>query len=142
MRNPSQIQQQNRQTPQGSNQEDRQNFAQNQQQDRQDQQNSNMQDRQNYGQQQQQNRQNYASDYDDYHGGYYGGGYAATPYAAGVVTGAAIGSVLNATQFSGMSSSCGAMGINGVMYYQCGNTWYQQADQGGQSTYIVVNPPE
>ena len=90
-------------------------------------------------------RQNYASDYDNYHrGGYYGGYYPSTggAYAAGVVTGAIIGSTMTAAAFSAQAKSCSTLVVSGMTYYQCGSTWYQPATQGSQVTYIVVNPPK
>jgi hypothetical protein len=31
--------------------------------------------------------------------------------------------------------------VNGVSYYQCGSTWYQQAYSGSGVTYVVVKAP-
>jgi hypothetical protein len=131
-----------RQSAQASNREDWQSYGQQQQQSR-----------QNYGQQAQQSRQNYASNYDNYHsgccyggyyGGYHGGYYPSTggAYAAGVVTGAIIGSTMTAAAFRAQASSCTQVIVGGMAYYQCGSTWYQPATQGSQVTYIVVNPPK
>ena len=32
--------------------------------------------------------------------------------------------------------------VGGVPYYRCGGTWYSPAYQGGNVTYVVVNPPQ
>jgi hypothetical protein len=32
--------------------------------------------------------------------------------------------------------------VSGVTYYQVGSTWYQPVYQGGQVTYVVVQPPQ
>ncbi len=61
---------------------------------------------------------------------------------AGATAAAVIGSVLTTDQFNTVGASCGSLGVDGVLYYQCGDTWYQQANQNGQTTYVVVNPPE
>jgi uncharacterized membrane protein YdbT with pleckstrin-like domain len=134
----AQESQASRQSAQSANREDWQSYGQQQQQSR-----------QSYGQQQQQSRQNYASNYDDYHGGCcYGGAYGryypstGGAYAAGVVTGAVIGSTMTAAAFSAQASSCTTVIAHGVTYYQCGSTWYQPTTQGSQVTYIVVNPPK
>jgi len=104
------------------------------------------QSRQSYGQDAQQSRQNYADNYDDYHyhgGGYYGGGYGyGGAYAAGAVTGAVIGSTMTAAAFSAMSTPTTQVVVGGVTYYQAGSTWYQPMYQGGQVTYVVVQPPQ
>jgi hypothetical protein len=114
---------------------------------------ANREDWQSYGQQQQQSRQNYASNYDNYHagccyggyyGGYHGGYYPSTggAYAAGLVTGAVIGSTMTAAAFSAQAASCTQVIVGGMAYYQCGAAWYQPTTQGSQVTYIVVNPPK
>ena len=52
--------------------------------------------------------------------------------AAVAVTAAAIGSMVNS-----VPANCVPINHGGMVYQQCGNTWYQP--QGTQ--YIVVNPP-
>ena len=32
--------------------------------------------------------------------------------------------------------------VSGATYYQSGSTWYQPVYQGGQVTYVIVNPPQ
>ena len=87
-------------------------------------------------------------DVDHHHrGGYYGGGCcyhddhnpiatAAAVTAAAVVTSAVVGSIVNSPP-----SGCVTTIVNGFAYQQCGNTWYQPQISGGNTTYIVVNPP-
>jgi hypothetical protein len=119
------------QANQASKQESRQGYGQQQQESR-----------QSYGQQQQQSRQNYADNYDDYH---HGGGYypsTAGAYAAGVVTGAVVGSAITAASYNAMSAPKTTVVVGGVTYYQVGSTWYQPVYQGSSVTYIVVNPPK
>jgi hypothetical protein len=77
-------------------------------------------------------------------GGYYGGGCcyhpvaaAATVTAAAAVTAAAIGSMVTS-----VPPSCAPVAVNGVTYQQCGSTWYQPQFSSGQTTYVVVNPPQ
>lgn len=82
------------------------------------------------------------------HGGYYGGYYggccynphpvaaAAAVTATAVATAAIIGSVVNT-----LPPSCTTVIVNGIGYQQCGNSWYQPQFAGGNTTYVVVNPP-
>jgi hypothetical protein len=81
----------------------------------------------------------------DVHGGYgyYGGGCcyhpvatAAAVTAATVATAAIVGSMVNT-----LPPSCTVTAVGGVTYQQCGNTWYQPQFSGGNTTYVVVNPP-
>jgi hypothetical protein len=96
---------------------------------------------QSYGQGQQQNRQNWA---DDYHGGccYHGYGYSSGgAFAAGALTGLAVGSVITASQMNASATAPTPVVVNNVTYYQVGSSWYQPQYQGGQVTYVMVNPP-
>ncbi|AKM31113.1 hypothetical protein AB870_14770 [Pandoraea faecigallinarum] len=77
----------------------------------------------------------------DNHGGYYHGGWdddyhpvatAAAVTAAVGVTAAVVGSVVHS-----VPANCVPVNYRGMIYQQCGNTWYQP--QGTQ--FIVVNPP-
>ena len=61
---------------------------------------------------------------------------AAAVTATAVVTSAVVGSIVNSPP-----SGCVTTIINGFAYQQCGNTWYQPQISGGNTTYIVVNPP-
>jgi len=77
------------------------------------------------------------------HGGYYGGGCcyhpvatAAAVTAATMVTAAVVGSIV-----SSPPPNCSVVSVNGITYQQCGTTWYQPQFSGGNTTYIVVNPP-
>jgi hypothetical protein len=147
MQSQSASQQASRQSAAQESQASRQSAAQESQASRQSAQSANREDWQSYGQQQQQDRQNYASNqYDNYHsgntynyygGGYYGGAYYAPPpsgaaYAAGVVTGAIIGSTMTAAAFSAQSQSCTKVIVGSVTYYQCGSTWYQPTYQSSK----------
>jgi hypothetical protein len=53
-----------------------------------------------------------------------------------------IGATLTAAAFNAQKSSCSSVSVNGMTYQQCGSTWYQPSYQGGNVTYIVVNPPQ
>ena len=74
-------------------------------------------------------------------GGCCGGGWdndyhpvatAAAVTAAVVVTSAVVGSMVNT-----VPSGCAPVNYGGMIYQQCGSTWYQP--QGSQ--YVVINPP-
>ena len=76
------------------------------------------------------------------HGGCCGGGWdndyhpvatAAAVGAAVAVTSAVIGSMVPS-----VPPNCVPVNVGGMVYQQCGNTWYQS--QGSQ--YVVVNPPQ
>jgi hypothetical protein len=88
----------------------------------------------------QESRQDWA---DDYHGHGYGGYYRpGGAYAAGAVAGAVVGATITAAAFSAMAVPPAPVVVSGVTYYQSGSTWYQPVYQGGQVTYVVVNPPQ
>ena len=103
--------------------------------------------RQDYGKEAQNSRQDYA---DDYHGGgcCYGGyhGYYGAPtggaFAAGMLTGMTVGSMVTAASFQASTEPKTTVVVSGVTYYQVGTTWYQPVYQSGQVTYVVVNPPK
>jgi hypothetical protein len=120
-------------------QSSRQSSAQGMQSSAQSQQDERQSSWQSYGQQQQQNRQDWA---DDYHGGccYHGYGSGGA-FAAGALAGLAIGTIVTAAQFSASEAAKTPVVVNNVTYYQVGSTWYQPQYQGGQVTYVVVNPP-
>ena len=156
--------QSNRQSWSSQNQSNRQDWSSQNQSNRQSYGEQQQQNRQNYGQQQQQNRQNYASNYDNYHPangyganyyhppsyGYYHPpsyyppppNYNAGAFAAGAITGAAIGTAVTASQFSSMSTQSTPVVVNGTTYYKIGSTWYQPVAQGEGVTYVVVQPPQ
>lgn len=56
----------------------------------------------------------------------------------GTITGLAIGAIVTAAS---MPPACSDVVIGGVVYRQCGSTWYQPYYQGTTVQYIVVNPP-
>lgn len=78
---------------------------------------------------------------DNHGGGYYHGGWdddyhpvatAVAVTAAVGVTAAVVGSIVHS-----VPANCVPVNYRGMIYQQCGNTWYQP--QGTQ--FIVVNPP-
>jgi len=112
---------------------------------------ANREDWQSHANQDREDRQGYRTesredwqDYGESNGGYYGGYYRGYPTypAGGVVTGMAIGSTMTAATFNAQKASCSTLVVNGTSYYQCGSTWYQPSSQGGNVTYVVVNPPK
>jgi hypothetical protein len=76
----------------------------------------------------------------DNHGGYHGGwdndyhpvATAAAVTATVAVTSAVVGSIVHS-----VPSNCAPVNYGGMVYQQCGSTWYQP--QGTQ--YVVVNAP-
>ena len=62
--------------------------------------------------------------------------------AAGAVAGAVVGATITAAAFSAMAVPPTPVVVSGVTYYQSGSTWYQLVYQGGQVTYVIVNPPQ
>lgn len=92
----------------------------------------------------QQNRQNYAGgareDWQDYDDDWGPWGYVAA--GAAVAAGAyAVGTIINAANYSALSCTPTTVVVNGMTYSQCGSTWYQPTYSGGDVTYVVVNPP-
>ena len=58
--------------------------------------------------------------------------------AAGLlVTGTAIA----VSSFNNAPCTMTSVNVNGQTYYQCDNYWYQEAYQGGEVVYVVVNSP-
>jgi hypothetical protein len=55
---------------------------------------------------------------------------------AAAITAAAIGSIAYS-----VPASCRYQTINGVRYYHCGDTWYEQRYSGSQLVYVVVPRP-
>jgi hypothetical protein len=145
--------QSSRQTQQSDMQASRQAQQDQLQSNRAQQQDQNREDWQQYGTERQESRQEYGNNAredwqeygEDYHGGYYHGGYyggyPAYP-TGGVAAGMVIGATMTAAAFNAQKASCSTLVVNGVSYYQCGSTWYQPSYQGGNVTYIVVNPPK
>ena len=62
---------------------------------------------------------------------------AAVVTAGVALTSAVIGSIVNT-----VPPNCGNVVVNGISYYQCGNSWYQPQYAGTTVQYIVVNPPK
>ncbi len=119
------------------NPDDWKQYHQDKQDDRQEHHDENREDWQNYGQDRQQDRQDFIEDHDDYRYR-----YPAAPYAAGLLTGMAVGTSLSAVQFSNLGVSCNTLDIQGETYYSCGSTWYKKVFNNGQVAYIVVNAPQ
>jgi len=75
------------------------------------------------------------------HGGCCGGGwdndYHPVATAAAVGTAVAVTSAVVGSMVRSVPSSCVPVNYGGMVYQQCGSTWYQP--QGSQ--YVVVNPP-
>ncbi len=86
------------------------------------------------------NHRNYNHDvYHHYNNNYrydYGWGGAVAAGVAVGVTAAAIGSVAYA-----LPSGCSSTVVNGVIYQQCGSTWYQPQYAGNSMSYVVVARP-
>src|SRR5574337_141122 len=61
---------------------------------------------------------------------------AAAVTAAVAVTSAVVGSLVRT-----VPPNCVPVNQGGVVYQQCGSTWYQPQYVGSQVQYIVVNPP-
>ena len=86
------------------------------------------------------NHRNYNHDvYHHYNNNYrydYGWGGAVAAGVAVGVTAAAIGSIAYA-----LPAGCSQTVVNGVVYQQCGNTWYQPQYAGNSMSYVVVARP-
>jgi hypothetical protein len=67
-------------------------------------------------------------------------GSPAVGRSAGDDLAVAAGASLTAAAFRAMTCPP-PVTVGGVPYYQCGGAWYSPAYQGGNVTYIVVNPP-
>ncbi len=61
---------------------------------------------------------------------------AAVATTAAVATAVAVGTIVRS-----LPPSCSAATIGGVVYQQCGGTWYQPRYSGSDVTYVVVTPP-
>jgi hypothetical protein len=74
--------------------------------------------------------------------GYGHGGYYHHPIATGMAIGAVAvttAAILGASYYS-LPPGCTTVYRNGVSYYYCGSTYYQQSWSGNDVVYIVVNP--
>jgi hypothetical protein len=74
------------------------------------------------------------------HGGCCGGwdnDYHPVAAAAAVTAGVAVTSAIVGSMVRSVPASCVPVNYGGMVYQQCGSTWYQP--QGSQ--YVVVNPP-
>ena len=77
--------------------------------------------------------EDYADDH--YYHGHYDDDWAA--FAVGVTVGAAI----SAASYQSLECDKTVFVVEGVSYYQCGDAVYQRQYQGGDVTYVVVEPP-
>ena len=62
---------------------------------------------------------------------------AAAVTAAVAVTSAVVGSIVRS-----VPAGCVPVNYGGMIYQQCGSTWYQPQFSGTSTTYVVVNPPQ
>jgi hypothetical protein len=74
----------------------------------------------------------------NYNNNYHPVARAAAVGATVAVTAAVVGSIVTPAQ---MPPSCVQVNNGGVVYMQCGSTWYQPQYQGSNVTYVVVNQP-
>jgi hypothetical protein len=76
--------------------------------------------------------------------GYHGGAccYHPVATAAAVTATAAVTAAVVGTRVYTLPPACSIMVVNGISYQNCGGTWYQPQFSGGNTTYIVVNPPQ
>jgi hypothetical protein len=75
--------------------------------------------------------------------GYHGGCcYHPVGTAAAIATTAAVTAAVVGSSVSTLPPACSVVDVNGMAYQNCGGTWYQPQFSGGNTTYIVVNPPQ
>ena len=122
-------------------QDTRANNANDMQQDRQDYQTDKREDWQDYGNNAQNDRQEFYddNDYNRYDDDWEWGDNVEYPVAA--MTAVAVGTALTVSAFNSMTCNPTTVYANGVAYYQCGSTWYNQAYQQGDVVYVVVDTP-
>ena len=63
-------------------------------------------------------------------------GGAVAVAAAATATAVVVGSMVHT-----LPPSCQVVNINGVVYQQCGSTWYQPQFSDGSTSYVVINAP-
>ena len=126
---------------QAANREDWQQYGREQQESRQQAAKERQNSRQDYAHDAREDWQEYGDDH--WRGGYRGGGYYNHPVAAGMAVGAAVavGTAITASAFSALTCTPTTVVVGAVSYYSCGGTWYTREYQGGNVTYVVVNPP-
>jgi hypothetical protein len=73
-----------------------------------------------------------------YNNNYHPVATAAAVGATVAVTAAVVGAIVTPAQ---LPPSCVQVNSGGVVYLQCGSTWYQPQYQGSNVTYLVVNQP-
>lgn len=111
------------------------------QENRQDWKDTNREDWQDYGNNARNDRQEFYddNDYNRYDDDWEWGDNVEYPVAA--MTAVAVGTALTVSVFNSMTCSPTTVYANGVAYYQCGSTWYNQAYQQGDVVYVVVDTP-
>jgi hypothetical protein len=96
--------------------------------------------REDWQQHQNQNREDWQAFAEDEWANHSCHGYNNT--GAAFVAGLAVGAAAASSTYVTTLPCDGTMvGINGVNYYQCGNTWYRRGYQDGTVVYIVGSPP-
>jgi len=60
---------------------------------------------------------------------------------AAVATTAAVTSAVVGSMVHSLPPACTAVAINGIIYQQCGTTWYQPQYVGSSVQYVVIAPP-
>lgn len=73
----------------------------------------------------------------DNHGGGWDNNYRPVATAAAVTGAVAVTAAVVGSMVRSVPANCVPVNYGGLVYQQCGNTWYQP--QGGQ--YVVINPP-
>lgn len=111
------------------------------QESRQDWKDTNREDWQDYGDKARNDRQEFYdnNEYYRYDDDWEWGDNVEYPYAA--ATAVALGTALTISAFNSMTCNPTTVYVNGVAYYQCGSTWYNQAYQQGDVVYVVVDTP-
>lgn len=73
----------------------------------------------------------------DNHGGGWDNNYRPVATAVAVTGAVAVTAAVVGSMVRSVPANCVPVNYGGLVYQQCGNTWYQP--QGGQ--YVVINPP-
>ena len=114
--------------------------------DRQENRNERREDRRDYRDEVRDDRQDFLEDrYDDWDDDHWGDGDwdgGELLVAGAVVAGAvAIGTAFTYDYVYSQPCTVYEIEVSGVLYYQCGTTWYNRAYAGSSVSYVVVNPP-
>lgn len=112
------------------------------QENRQDWKDTNREDWQDYGNNARNDRQEFYDDNNNYYR--YDDDWEwgdDVEYPVGAMAAIAVGTALTVSAFNSMTCNPTTVYVNGVAYYQCGATWYNQAYQQGDVVYVVVDAP-